>query len=95
MEEQKLEGVNEIVYFEVNWKKVWDLTNRFEHKETFMRGHDSHNTTVLSIIHNMSTTCFGEYYFWPLSGWILSSLMMAKNSIVNYMLCIIDNIVVL
>jgi hypothetical protein len=27
-------------------------------------------TTILSIIHNMSTTCFGQYYFWPSSGWI-------------------------
>jgi hypothetical protein len=35
-----------------------------------MHGHDCHNTTVLSIIHNMSTTCFDQYYFWPSSGWI-------------------------
>ena len=27
-------------------------------------------TTVLLIIHNMSTTCFGQYYFWSSSGWI-------------------------
>jgi len=33
-----------------------------------MYGHDRHNTTVLSIIHNMSTTCFGQKYFWPSSG---------------------------
>jgi len=35
-----------------------------------MHGHDRHNTTILSIIHNMPTTCFGQYYFWPSSGWI-------------------------
>jgi len=35
-----------------------------------MHGHGRHNTTVLSIIHHMSTTCFGQYYFWPSSGWI-------------------------
>jgi len=29
------------------------------HKETIMRGHDRHNTTILSVIYNMSTTCFG------------------------------------
>jgi len=39
-------------------------------KETVMHGHNRHNTTMLSIIHNMSTTCFGQYYFWPSSGWI-------------------------
>ena len=42
----------------------------FKHKETIVHGHDRHNTTVLSIIHNMLTTCFGQYYFWPSSGWI-------------------------
>jgi len=35
-----------------------------------MHGHDRHNTTILSVIRNMSTTCFGQYYFWPSSGWI-------------------------
>jgi len=35
-----------------------------------MHGLGRHNTTLLSIIHNMSTTCFGQYYFWPSSGWI-------------------------
>jgi len=35
-----------------------------------MHGHDRHNTTILSIIRNMSTTWFDQYYFWPLSGWI-------------------------
>ena len=35
-----------------------------------MHGHDRQNTTVLSIIHNMSTICFGQYNFWPSSGWI-------------------------
>ena len=43
--------------------KTWALR-----KETIMHGHDRHNTTT--IIHNMSTTCFGQYYFWPSSGWI-------------------------
>jgi len=33
-----------------------------------MQGQDRHNTTILSIIHNMSTACFGQYYFWPSSG---------------------------
>jgi len=42
---------------------------KFGHKETIMHGHDSHNTTIVSIIHNMSTTCFDQYYFWPSSGW--------------------------
>jgi len=40
------------------------------HKERNMHGHDRHNTTILSIIRNMSTACFGQYYFWPSSGWI-------------------------
>jgi len=39
-------------------------------KETIMDGHDGHNTTILSIKHNISTTCIGQYYFWPSSGWI-------------------------
>jgi len=39
-------------------------------KETIMHEHDRHNTTLLSIIHNISTTCFGQYYFWPSSCWI-------------------------
>jgi len=39
-----------------------------EHKETIMHGHDRHNTTLLPIIHKMSNTCFGQYYFWPSSG---------------------------
>jgi len=41
-----------------------------QHMEKIMHGHDRHNTTILSIVHNMSTTCFGQYYFWPSSGWI-------------------------
>jgi len=40
------------------------------HKETIMHRHDRHNTTILSVIHNISTTCSGQYYFWPLLGWI-------------------------
>jgi len=35
-----------------------------------MHGCDHHNTTMLSVIHNMSTICFGQYCFWPSSGWI-------------------------
>ena len=35
-----------------------------------MHGHDHHNTTILSVIHNMSTACFGQYYFWLSSAWI-------------------------
>jgi len=27
-----------------------------KHKETIMHGHDRHNTTMLSIVHNMSST---------------------------------------
>ena len=40
------------------------------HKETIMCGHDHHNTTILSIIHSTSTTCFSQHYFWLSSGWI-------------------------
>ena len=43
---------------------------QLKHKVTITHGHDRHNTTILSIIHNMSTTCFGQYYVWPSSGWI-------------------------
>ena len=32
-----------------------------------MLGHDHRNTTILSIIHGKSTTCSGQYYFWPSS----------------------------
>jgi len=32
-----------------------------EHKGTIMHGPDHYNTTILSIIHNMSTTCFGHH----------------------------------
>jgi len=39
-------------------------------QETIMHGHDRHNTTALSIMHNMSITCFDQYYFRPSSGWI-------------------------
>jgi len=28
-----------------------------------MHGPDRHNTTILSIIHNMSTACFGQILF--------------------------------
>ena len=35
-----------------------------------MHAHDRRSTTILSTIHNMSATCFGQYYFWPSSGWI-------------------------
>jgi len=35
-----------------------------------MHGHDRHNTTISSITHNISTTCFGQYYFWPSLGCI-------------------------
>ena len=41
-----------------------------QHKEKIMHWYDRHNTTMLSIKHNISTTCFGQYYFWPSSGWI-------------------------
>jgi hypothetical protein len=40
------------------------------HKETIMHGHGRHNTAILPIIHNTSITCFGQYCFWPSSGWI-------------------------
>jgi len=43
---------------------------RFWLEEAIIHGHDRHNTTILSIIHNMSTTCFGQYHFWSSSGWI-------------------------
>jgi len=33
------------------------LERNIPHKETIMNGHDRHNTTMLSIIHNMSTAC--------------------------------------
>jgi len=35
-----------------------------------MHGHDRHNTTIMLILHNMSTTCFGQHYFWSSSGLI-------------------------
>jgi len=35
-----------------------------------MHGHDHYNTTILSVIHNMSTTCFGQYQFWPSLDWM-------------------------
>jgi hypothetical protein len=37
-----------------------EFYNFYGRKETNMHGHDRHNTTILSIIHNMSTTCFGQ-----------------------------------
>jgi len=33
------------------------------YKETIMHGHDRHNTTIPSIIHNMSTTCSANTIF--------------------------------
>jgi len=33
-----------------------------------MRGHGRHNITILSIIH--INYMFGQYCFWPASGWI-------------------------
>jgi len=45
-------------------------TGVLKHKEIIMHGRDRHTTTILSIIDNMSTTCFGQYYFWPSSGWM-------------------------
>ena len=35
-----------------------------------MHGHDRHNTTIFSVIYNMLSTSFGQYYFWPSSCWI-------------------------
>ena len=36
-----------------------------EHKETIMHRHSSHNTNIFVIIHNLSTTCFGHFWWWP------------------------------
>jgi len=44
-----------------------------------MHRHNRHNRTILSIIHNMSTACFGQYYFWPSSGWIQLSETSSNN----------------
>jgi len=53
-------------------------------KETIMHGHDRHNTTILSIIHTMSTTSFGQYYFWPSSGWIQLSEKTTQYNMIHY-----------
>ena len=45
------------------WQDSLKILKESIHKETIMHGHDRHNTTILSVIHNMSTTCFGQYYF--------------------------------
>ena len=34
-----------------------------KNKETIMPGHDNQKPTILPIVHNMSTTYFGQYYF--------------------------------
>ena len=54
-----------------------------------MHGHGSHNTPILSIIHNMSTTCFGQCCFWPSSGWIQLSKKTTQDitwHVSNYIL---------
>jgi len=56
--------VNKIIYIYIYISLYTKL------KETIKHGHDRHNTTILSVIHNKTTTCFGGYYFWPSSGWI-------------------------
>ena len=89
----------------------------FNHKETIVHGHDHHNTTILSNvhniffnilltvhlsifilvinqlinwlitkinIHNMSTTCFGQYYFCPSSGWIQLSEKTTQYNMIQY-----------
>jgi len=74
--------------------------NKLLYKEIIMHGHDRHNTTILSIIHNMPTTYFGQYYFWPSSGWIKLSeknaqyiiwysmtISVGVSSIILYILC--------
>jgi len=62
------------------------------HKETIMHGHDRHNTIVLSVMDNMSTTCFGQYYYWPSSSWIQLSEKTAQY-IIWYSITIIVGIV--
>jgi len=56
----------------------------FNHKETIIHGHDHPNATILSVIHNMSTTCFGQYYFWPSSGWIQLSEKTTQYNMIVY-----------
>jgi len=34
-----------------------------EHKVTIMHRHCSYNTTIFAILHNVSTTCFGNFWF--------------------------------
>jgi len=59
-----------------------------------MHGHECHNTTILSVIHNMSTACFGQYYFGhPQVGDDDGQEYWPKH--VVGMLCITDDIVVL
>ena len=49
-----------------------------------MHGHDLHNTIILSIVHNMSTTCFGQFCFCPSSVWIqLLNLLVTFRNIAN------------
>jgi len=40
---------------------ILSVTVKDADKETIMHGHDRHNTSVLSVVHDVSTTCFGQY----------------------------------
>jgi len=66
---------------------IVNLLHLLRRKETAMHGHDHHNTTLLSIIYNMSTTYFGQHYFWPSSGWIQLSEKITQY-IVRYSITI-------
>ena len=43
----------------------------FKHRETILHGHDCYDTTILSVIHNMSTTCFVQYCLMELDSLLL------------------------
>jgi len=49
-----------------------------------MHGHDRHNTTIFSVILNMSTTCFGQYCFWQSSGRIQLSEKTTQYNMIQY-----------
>jgi len=61
-------GCPDLLLLGVFWgviSKIWILVTEYIgllHKETIMHRHDHHNTTILSVIHNISTTCSGQYY---------------------------------
>jgi len=47
----------------------------------------------LYVLHYMSITCFGQYYFWPTSGWIQLSEKTTQYNMTQTLMVILYRII--